>query len=402
MHHHLEGVRARRASWLLLLALSLVLAACGTGTDGTDAQAETDSPAAPAESDTDGNAATEADTAATAGEVPLVVVTTTILGDIVGNVVGEEATVEVLMPLGADPHTFEASAQQAALIRDADLVVANGLGLEEGLLDAIAAAEEEGVRVLEIGPSLDPVPFEGQQSHGDEDGHEDEDDHAHGEDEDAHVGEDDHAHGEDDDTHEGEDDHAHGDDEDEAHDGDNGHSHEGGLDSHVWMDPVRMADAVDLIAAELDEVADVDVLAQGASYRAELEALHDDIESMIATIPEDDRKLVTNHFAFGYYADRYGLEMLGTVIPSATTEAETSAAEFAELIAIIEEAGVSAIFASTTESTELADTIAGEVGRDVQVLSLYTGSLGEEGSGAETYIGMMTTSTERIVEGLTP
>ena len=162
-----------------------------------------------------------------------------------------------------------------------------------------------------------------------------------------------------------------------------------------------MADAVDLIATELDEVADGDFLARGVSYREEVEALHGDIEAMIATVPEADRKLVTNHFAYGYYADRYGLEMLGTVIPAATTEAETSAAGFAELIGIIEDSGVSAIFASTTESTKLAETIAGEVGRAVEVLSLYTGSLGEEGSGAETYIGMMRTSTERIVEGLT-
>jgi len=162
-----------------------------------------------------------------------------------------------------------------------------------------------------------------------------------------------------------------------------------------------MAQAVDLIAAELDEVAEGDFLARGTSYREDLEALDADIEAMIATVPESDRKLVTNHFAFGYYADRYGLEMLGTVIPAATTEAQTSAAEFAELVEIIEESGVAAIFASTTESTTLAEVIADEVGRDVEVLSLYTGSLGEEGSGAETYIGMMMTSTERIVEGLT-
>jgi zinc/manganese transport system substrate-binding protein len=166
------------------------------------------------------------------------------------------------------------------------------------------------------------------------------------------------------------------------------------------MDPVRMADAVDLIATELDGIIEGDVLARGASYRAELEELHEDIEALLASVPEADRKLVTNHFAFGYYAERYGLEMLGTVIPAATTEAETSAAQFADLIEIIEEAGVSAIFASTTETTTLAEVIAEEVGRDVEVLSLYTGSLGEEGSGAETYIDMMMASTERIVEGL--
>jgi zinc/manganese transport system substrate-binding protein len=122
---------------------------------------------------------------------------------------------------------------------------------------------------------------------------------------------------------------------------------------------------------------------------------------MVGEVAEGDRKLVTNHFAYGYYADRYGFEMLGTVIPAATTQAEASAAEYAELVEIIQESGVPAIFASTTEPTELAEALARDVGRDVQVIKLYTGSLGEEGSGAETYIGMMTTSTERIVEGLT-
>ncbi|MFO7961912.1 MAG: metal ABC transporter substrate-binding protein [Nitriliruptoraceae bacterium] len=391
MRHDLRLARARHASWLVLLAMSLVLAACGTGTDGTTAQEDGDSTAAEEGTDSEGTddaaAGAEDDTdsaAAAAGEdaaPPLVVVTTTILGDIVENVAGGEATVEVLMPLGADPHAFEVSAQQAALLRDADLVVANGLGLEEGLLDAVAAAEEEGARVLEVGPALDPMPFEGP------DGHEDEDEHGH-EDEDEHGHEDDDEHAE-----EGEDEH--------AEEGEDAHAHEGGLDAHVWMDPVRMAEAVDLIATAFTEVADGDFLARGASYRAEVEALHEDIEAMIATVPEADRKLVTNHFAYGYYAQRYGLELLGTVIPAATTEAETSAAGFAELIEIVEDAGVSAIFASTTESTSLAEAIAGEVGRDVQVLSLYTGSLGEDGSGAETYVGMMMTSTERIVEGLT-
>jgi zinc/manganese transport system substrate-binding protein len=394
MRNDLSVARARHAGGVFLLAMSLVLAACGAGTDGADVQDDSDSEVEEADAD---DAAADADNATATAEEgaspPLVVVTTTILGDLVENVAGGEATVEVLMPLGADPHAFEASAQQAALIRDADLVVANGLGLEEGLLDAIAAAEEEGVPVLEVGAALDPMPYEEPHSHGDDDDHAEGDDHAHGDDEDHAVG-DDHAHGDGDD-------HADGDDDEHAQEGEDAHAHEGGLDAHVWMDPVRMAVAVDLIAAELDEVAGGDFLARGASYRAELEALHEEIDAMIATVPEADRKLVTNHFAYGYYADRYGLEMLGTVIPAATTEAETSAAGFAELVEIIEEAGVSAIFASTTESTTLAETIAGEVGREVQVLSLYTGSLGEEGSGAETYIGMMMTSTERIVEGLT-
>ena len=328
----------KNRGWLaLLVVISLVSAACGSGT-----------------------------AAAGDDDLPVVIVTTTILGDIVANIAGEEATVEVLMPLGADPHEFEASAQQAARLRQADLVVANGLALEVGLLDTLEAAEADGVTILRVGDSLDPVPFMGTDVHADED---------HADETDVHADED----------------HA---DETDVHE-------EGSLDPHVWMDPVRMAVAVDLIAAELDNIADGDFLARGEQYRAELEGLHETIESMIGTVPEEDRKLVTNHFAYGYFADRYGLEMLGTVIPAATTQAETSAAQFAELVEIIEESDVGAIFASTTEPTELAEVLAEEVGRVVQVITLFTGSLGGTGSGAETYVGMMTTSTERIVEGLT-
>jgi zinc/manganese transport system substrate-binding protein len=322
--------RRRRRSPALLIALSLVLAACGTGTTAGEGE----------------------------DDLPLVVVTTTILGDIVENVAGDDAIVEVIMPLGTDPHTFEPSAQQAARLRDADLVIANGLMFEEGLLTAIEAAEADGVNVLELGDRLDPMPFLGahDDDHGDED---------------------------------------HG---DEDHEDD---SHEGGLDPHIWMDPVRMIQAVDIIAAELAAIADGDFTARAEWYRAELEALHEEIAEMIQSIPVERRTMVTNHFAYGYYADRYGLEILGAVIPSATSDAETSARDFAELVELIEEEDVPAIFASTTEPTRLAQAIADEVGRNVQVIELYTESLGEPASGADTYLGMMRVSTERIVEGLT-
>ncbi|MDE0376728.1 MAG: metal ABC transporter substrate-binding protein, partial [bacterium] len=110
------------------------------------------------------------------------VATTTILGDVISNVVGGNADIEVLLPPGADPHEYQISSSQAALLYTADLVVANGLGLEEGLIDVIEAAEEDGINVLEVGDLLDPLPFTGGGGHGEEDDHaEDEaedDDHA--------------------------------------------------------------------------------------------------------------------------------------------------------------------------------------------------------------------------------
>ena len=110
--------------------------------------------------------------------------------------------------------------------------------------------------------------------------------------------------------------------------------------------------------------------------------------------------MVTNHFSYGYYADRYGITLLGAVIPAATTGAETSAADFAALVELLKQEGVSVVFGSTTEPTTLADALAEEVGYEVKVVRLPTGSLGEPGSGAETYIDMMRLSTRLIVENL--
>jgi zinc/manganese transport system substrate-binding protein len=301
----------------LVLALAVATAACGSG----DAAGE---------------------------ERPLVVATTTILGDITANVAGDEATIEVLMPTGADPHSYEASARQAARLRDADLIIANGVGLEEGLLGVIAEAEAEGVAVLRVGELVDPKPFL-DPGGGDGPG---------------------------------------------AGEGENG------LDPHVWMDPLRMVDAVELIGEALQPALGDDVRDRAAAYQSALRELSGEIAAAIATIPPERRVLVTNHLAYGYYAQRYGLELLGTVIPAATTEAETSAAQFAALVELIERERVPAIFGSTTEPIRLAEAIAAEVGFDVEVIQLYTGSLGEAGSGAETYVEMMRTSTQRIVAAL--
>ena len=289
-----------------------------------------------------------------ADDRPLVIATTTILGDIVANTAGDAVQVEVLMPVGADPHDFAVSARQAARLRDASLVLANGVGLEEALLDVIDAAEQDGVEVLRVGELLDPQPFVAAPEAGADDGIE----------------------------------------------GSADPDHENGLDPHVWMDPIRVADAVDLIALRLTSSAEVDVTASAAAYRSRILELNDQIAAMIDGVPTDRRKMVTNHFSFGYYAVRYEITMLGTVIPAATTGAETSAADFAALVDLLQREGVSVVFASVTEPTTLADALAEEVGYEVKVVKLYTGSLGEPGSGAETYIDMMLSSTRLIVENL--
>lgn len=284
-----------------------------------------------------------------------VVATTTILGEVAANVAGGAAVVEVLMPLGASPHDFVASSQQVASLYEADLVIANGLGLEEGLVDVLAAAENDGVNVLEIGPLLDPLPVtEADREHNEE--------------------------------REGEQEHSHGD-----------------LNPHVWLDPVRMQRAATAIADELTRIDDGVAWSEGAdAYISELEAAHDEIETLIAAIPPEKRKLVTNHDSLGYFADRYGLAIVGVVIPGGSALGDPSSARLAELVAVIGAEGVPAIFVDTSEPYALAEAVAAEAGSEVVVVELYTGSLGEPGSGADTLIGLLLTDAGRIAAALGP
>ncbi|MEE8406361.1 MAG: metal ABC transporter substrate-binding protein, partial [Acidimicrobiia bacterium] len=251
-----------------------------------------------------------------------VVVTTTVLGDLVRNVVGADATVEVLVPTGADPHDYQASSRQVAQINRASLVVANGLGLEQALIDVLRAAERDGANVLEIAPLLDPIPLGS------------------------------------------------------------------GLDPHVWLDPGRMGEAARVVAEEMAKVdASIDWSSRAEAYDIELDITHRRIESILETVPEDSRKLVANHDSLGYFAAVYGFEVVGIVIPGGSTLGAPSSKGLAKLVGVIEEEGIHAIFAETTEASLVAASVAAEVGHEVEVVDLYTGSLGEPGSGADTLIG---------------
>jgi zinc/manganese transport system substrate-binding protein len=276
-----------------------------------------------------------------------IVATTSVVGDLAAQVVGDAATVEVLIPVGADPHEFQASSRQAAAVQEADLVVAIGLGLEQGLSDVLDAAMADGVTLLEIGPLVDPLPF-GVHTAGAEDDHAD------------------------------------------------------GLDPHVWMDPVRMEQAARLIGDALDAIDPTgEGSARAEAYAAELRAADAEIAALVATIPEGKRTLVTNHDALGYFAARYGFDVIGVIVPGGSTLGNPSSAELAALVDVIRDRQVPAIFAETIESATLADAIAAEVGTQVEVVELYTGSLGEPGSGADTLVGMLVTDARLIVDALT-
>ena len=287
----------------LLLLVALVAAACGSDDEPAD----------------DG---------------PVVVVTTTVLGDIVSNIVGDRATVEVLLPVGADPHEFRASAQQVALMESSDLVVANGLGLEQGLDDILDSLRGDGQSVLRVGEQLSALRrIEG-----------------------------------------------------------------GPIDPHVWMDPLQIVEATAVIVAELDRILPGGGWGdRGDNYAADLVALDLEIMGLLDDLSAG-RVLVTNHDSLGYFAARYQLEVVGVVVPGGSTLAEPSSSGLADLVAIIRQTGVSAIFAETTEPMALVESVAAEV--DVSVVELFIGSVGGPGSGAETYIEMLRTDATLIAAGL--
>ncbi|WCO65502.1 metal ABC transporter substrate-binding protein [Iamia majanohamensis] len=326
------------------------------------------------------------------GAGPTVAVTTSLLGDVVEEMVGDQAEVVVLMPPGADPHQTSLSAQQAAEVREADALVTNGGGFEEGMLDGLEAAESDGVPTYEALEAVEPLEA---TAHAHEDGeHVGDEEHA-DEGEGEHAGDEEHA---DEGEHEGEGEHA----GDEEH-AEGEHDH-GDVDPHFFTDPARMAVAAEGIAEFLGtEVPALDTEAFRGSAAAEvaaLEALDAEVEDVLAAVPAEDRKLVTNHEVFGYFADRYGFEVVGAVVPGGSTGAEPSAGELDELASTLEAEGVPAIFADVSSPESLSDALASEVG-DVEVVALYTESLGEEGSDGETYDAMVRTNAERIVDALT-
>ncbi|MDP8961353.1 MAG: metal ABC transporter substrate-binding protein [Actinomycetota bacterium] len=310
-----------------------------------------------------------------------VVATTSILADVAHHVVGEAGNVDALMQVGTDPHAFRPSAAEVRRLEEADLIVANGLGLEEALLDTLAAAEQRGAKVLRVAEKVDPLPFRAPQPR-----HLDEHEQA------AQAGEAASEAGQ-------PDEHEHARQTGEV-------ASEAGnasLDPHFWQDPLRMVEAVKVIKDGLvaaDQSAAATVTANADAYSAALADLHADVEQILAAVPPSNRKLVTNHETLSYFAARYGFDIIATVVPGGGTLAHTSSQQLAELGATIRRAGVGAIFVETTSSPRLAEALSQELDGQVEVVELYTDSLGPEGSDADTYLDMMGTNARRIADAL--
>ena len=325
-----------------------------------------------------------------------VVATTNIVGDIVATVGGDRLSLYVMLPPGADPHAFRATPRDARHVADADVVFINGAELEANFLGHLIASAAPRLLVdLSAHVQLRRMSDDDHDDHEDEHGHED-DDH----DEEHHDDEDDHDHDEDDHDEDGDDhDHdeeEHHDDEDDHHD----HAH-GEFDPHTWMDPTLVAAWATEIAevlAELDPAHATEYAARADSFVGELDELDAWIKAEIAAVPRDRRILVTDHDVFGYFADRYGFTVLDTIIPGFSTVSEPSARHLASLREAISEHSIPAIFVGTTVDSQVARVVADDLG--IEVVSVYTGSLGKPGGPASNYQGFMRTNVERIVTAL--
>ncbi len=191
-------------------------------------------------------------------------------------------------------------------------------------------------------------------------------------------------------------------DEHGAEEDEHGHDHDHGPhDPHFWFDPIRVKVAVNEIAARLSAVdaGNASAYSRNASeYGERLDELHAWTQEQVSAVAPERRLLVTSHDSLSYFAKLYGFEVVGLVIPSLATHVEPSAEHIEELVEVIRDHGVPAVFGETTVSERLARAVAGETGADL--VQLYSGSLGAEGSGADTYLGMVRTNVERIVEAL--
>lgn len=287
--------------------------------------------------------ATAGSQSAVAGRAKLrVVATTTQVADFTRNVGGDRVRLNQLLKPNIDPHDYEASPADVQAVADADLLVVNGVGLESGWLDPTAKAA--GFRGIMVDTSTGIAIRNAAGESG---------------------------------------------------------------DPHIWHDPrnaIVMVAGIERALAKADPEDSAFFAANAASYTAKLQALDADIAAKIASLPAADRKLVTNHDAFGYYAARYGFAVVGSVIPSFDTSAGLSGSQLNELTAKIKATGTRAIFSESSLPPNAAEALAKQahVAVEAGADSLYGDTLGPVGSQGATYLQMEEHNTDTIVRALTP
>lgn len=267
-----------------------------------------------------------------------VVVTNSILGDVVGNIGGDLISLTTLVPVDTDPHSFEPAPQDAARVAEAGVIFINGLNLEEFMQSLLSNAEGHG-NVIVVSEGVQTIASEEEEF--------------------------------------------------------------AEADPHVWMNPLNVKLWVDNIVVGLAaaDPAHADVYrANGEAYKTELDELESWAQEQIAQLPVEQRVLVTDHDSFGYFLDHYKFQFVGAVIPSYTTGSEPSAGELADLEGAIAQYGVRAIFVGVTVNPALAQQVADDTG--VQLIAVYTESLSDAAGPAATYLDMMRYDIEAIVGAL--
>ena len=313
-----------------------------------------------------------------------VVATTTIVGDVVDQIGGQLIDLSILLPVGTDPHAFDPTPQDVAKMTEADIVFANGAGLEDFLESMIesAGAKDKVVHVsdgIELMAGGHHDEHEGEKHHDEDEGEEHHDEHEGEEHHDEHEGEEHH------DEHEGEEHH---------------HDH-GGNDPHTWFNPSNVMVWAHNIADALGEMDPDNSQAYTAneeSYKEELTELDGWIRGQVALIPEGDRNLVTDHSVFAYFSAEYGFTQVGTLIPSYSTLGEPTAQELAQVQDAIQLLNVKAVFVGTTFNPGLGEQVADDTG--TELVFVYTGSLSESDGDAGTYLDYMRYNTTAIVNAL--
>jgi len=274
-------------------------------------------------------------TASPAVELPVVVVTYSVIGDVVAQLVGDKAVVNVLIPDGQDPHEFQPSAKDIETLSNAAIVVSNGLDFEEGLEDVLENVVESGNKVFMVGEHITVLKTK------------EADDHEH--------------------------DH-------------------GGVDPHLWLSPGTMLEMLPALTSALSDALGIDLANSSAALTTNLEELDKEIQQTISGL--QDCNLVSGHDEMGYFAARYGCQIIGAIIPSFTTTSEATAGELADLKRLIYQYKVAAIFTGLGTNPAVADQLAKELG--IKAVTLSTHYL----DGANNYQEFMLRMVNQIAEAL--
>ena len=271
---------------------------------------------------------------------PIIVVTYSVLGSVVLDLVGDAADVTILIPDGQDPHDYQPSARDIETINNADIVVTNGLDFEEGLEDVLASAMDNGVSVYMVGENI--TVREPDEDHAEED-HAEEEDHAHG------AG-----------------------------------------DPHLWLSPLSFTEALPSLATAINKATGLSI--DETTSLTQLTQLDDEITEVMSSI--SSCVLVSGHDEMGYFADRYGCTVVGAIIPSFSTTSEATAKQIADLKVLATSNNVKAVFTGLGTPAEVSEQLASELG--IAAVSLSTHYL----NGAANYREFMLNLANQIAEAL--